>query len=94
MKLCLEASIGVEQMQIIKHTWICDRCHEEHDEKELYHVADWMYHYQLCEKCKLEFKEYEAKVKAVEEHIDELSKGYKFGKYLPRREKQEGEEIY
>lgn len=81
-------------MQIIKHMYICDRCHEEHDEKELYHVADWMYHYQLCEKCKLEFKEYEQKVKAIEAHIEELAKGYKFGKYLPRREKQEGEEIY
>lgn len=81
-------------MQIIKHTWICDRCHEEYDEKELYYVADWMYHYQLCEECKLEFKEYEQKVKAIEEHIEELAKGYKFGKYLPRMEQQESEEIF
>ena len=26
--------------------------------------------------------------------IDELAKNYKFGKYLPRREKNDGEEIY
>lgn len=81
-------------MQIIKRIHLCDRCHEEFDEKELYYVNDWQYHYQLCEKCKLQFKEYEQKVKAIEEHIDELGKCYRFGKYLPRREPEENEEIF
>lgn len=81
-------------MQIIKRIHVCDRCHKEYDETDLYFVADWQCRYQLCEKCKLDFKEYEQKVKAIEEHIDELAKGYKFGKYLPRREQQEDEEIF
>lgn len=81
-------------MQIIKHTWICDRCHKEYDETELYHVADWSSFYQLCEECKLTFKEYEEKMKVLEAQMDELTKEYKFGKYLPRREEQEDEEIF
>ena len=81
-------------MQIIKHTWICDRCHKEYEETELYHVADWMYSYQLCEKCKSDFKEYEERIKKLDSEMNFLAEQYQFGKYLPRREKQEGEEIF
>lgn len=81
-------------MQIIKRIHLCDRCHEEYDETELYLVADWQYRYQLCEKCKLDFKEYEGKVKEIDKQIDDLSKEYKFGRHLPRREQQEDEEIF
>ena len=81
-------------MEIVKTFYLCDRCFKEYEEEDLYFVADWARRYQLCKECKLEFKEYEGRVKDLEKQIDELAKEYKFGKYIPRREKQKGEEIY
>ena len=76
-------------MKVTKEYYICDRCHEEHDEKELWSVSDWMCFYQLCDNCKQAFKEYEEKRKEIEKQMEDLSKEYKFGRHLPRRDENE-----
>lgn len=72
-------------MKITKEYYICDRCKEELFEKPIIEY-DNMYYYELCCECDDDFKEYKDKVKELEEKFDEITKKYKFGKYLNKEE--------
>lgn len=67
----------------IKEYYICDRCKEELIEKPIIEY-DNVYSYELCCECDEKFKEYRNKVKEIEDKYDEITKNYKFGKYLPK----------
>lgn len=91
MKLCLEASIGVELMRKVKEVWYCDRCHVELEENDLHDINDYLYGYELCEDCAKLHKEYKRAIDELDKKIDQISREYKFGRYLPREDENEEE---
>ena len=76
-------------MEKTKTIYICDRCHKETCRDELWDVSDWFRFYQLCDDCKALFKEYEEKRKELDKQIDNLSKTYRFGIYIPKENDNE-----
>lgn len=77
-------------MKKIKEYYICDRCNkglgyysEENRICDEYNA----YFYDLCEQCNKKYKEYEEKIKELDIKFKEITKEYKFGKFLPREDK-------
>ena len=70
-------------MEKIKKYHICDRCKEELIDKPIIEY-DYERYYELCNDCDEAFKEYKNKAKLLENKYDEITKKYKFGKYLPK----------
>ena len=65
---------------------ICDRCKKELSKTDFIGVCGDYYFYDLCEKCKKDYDEYNNKVKDLRKQWDELTKEYQFEKYLPKEE--------
>lgn len=73
-------------MKKINEYYICDRCKKEISKEERNNTCDGInaYLYDLCEECKKNYDDYKKEYSILESKADELSKKYKFGKYLPK----------
>lgn len=69
-------------MKKIREYYICDRCFKEIEKPIIEY--DYQYMYELCEKCSKDFKKYKDSRDYLETRFDEITKEYKFGKYLPK----------
>lgn len=73
-------------MKKIKEYYICDRCDKVLKDEERNFVVDYMYAYDLCNDCTIIFKEYRKEFEALIDKEDELTRKYKFRKYLKENE--------
>lgn len=78
-----------------KKYYICDRCKKELKDYSGKNSVGDIYNacfYDLCEECKLDYEEYKSKVEDLNKTCEELSRKYKFGRYLFREELKDSDD--
>ena len=69
-------------MKKIKEYYICDRCKRAFEKDVLVNICEDLYFYDLCKECKKFYDKYVAEIKEIDKMYDEITKKYRFGKYL------------
>lgn len=74
--------------------YICDRCKKELEKDTRYEVGDFInaYSYDLCDNCYKEYEEYKSRVESLDKKVKEMTKLYRFGKYLPKEEPKDSDD--
>ena len=79
-------------MKKTKEYYICDRCKKELEKDDFKDICGFEYFYDLCKECKKEFDKYEIEVKELDKKFDDITKKYKFGKYIPKEETKDSDD--
>ena len=65
----------------IEHIY-CDKCRKETEEVHNAFYLRW--HYELCNECFKDFKEFEEAVIPLEEQWKKMEQKYQYGEYFPK----------